>query len=105
MADTEEVIGRTEDGRLIVYFENAGPSSYSSPGFDVSVSTLRGVEQVISIRNDGGYLGEAQSISGNTVTVKARYFDYDAVADGPAIEVADTTDLSAVTFSGVVIGH
>lgn len=35
--------------------------------------------------------------------VKAYFFDYDAVADGAAIEVADTTDLSAVTKVGVLV--
>ena len=35
--------------------------------------------------------------------VKAYFYDYDAVADGVAIEVAATTDLSAVTKVGVII--
>lgn len=35
--------------------------------------------------------------------LKVYYHDYDAVADGPGIEVPNTTNLSAVTFKLVVI--
>ena len=33
------------------------------------------------------------------------YYDYDAAADGPAIEVASGTDLSGVEFTVLVVGE
>lgn len=108
MADTELILGKTEDGRVIVYFENAGPSSYSSGGFDVPITSLRAVEKVVSISNDYGYRAEPgeASISGNTVTIKARYYYYACPTTcSTGWEVTDGSDLSGVTFSGIVIGH
>jgi len=92
------------DGRLIAITTSSGPSSYSSGGFSVTVSELRKVEQVIAVYADAGYLCTGSPGTGNAVTVKAYYFDYDASADGAAIEVADGTDLSGVTFTVVAIG-
>ena len=37
--------------------------------------------------------------------LKAYYFDYDAGADGAAIEVANTTDLSAVSTTFFAVGR
>ena len=67
------------------------------------------------ISNDGGYKCEAQdSIIGaggvnggalrNELTILVRYYDYNAVADGVAIEVANGVDLQHTTFQVVVIG-
>ncbi|MBW2560872.1 MAG: hypothetical protein JRE40_08465 [Deltaproteobacteria bacterium] len=108
MATTEYILGRTEDGRVIVYFENAGPSSYSSGGFDVAINSLRAVEKIVSLGNNYGYRSEAEeaSISGNTLTIKVRYYYYACPAlCATGWEVTDGRDLSGVTFSGIVIGH
>ena len=105
MATTEEIIGRTKDGRLLVYWANAGPSSYPTGGFQVSITNLRRVERSVSISSNGGYLCECASVSGNSLTVLVRYFDYDATSDGAAIQVPNATNLSTVTFSGVVVGY
>lgn len=108
MADTETIIGRTRDGRLIVYFEQAGPSSYSAGGFDITVTTLRKIEKVVSIRNNKGYLVSPGNItlSANKMTVPVYYHYFQCPVTCPtgAREVNAATDLSGVTFSGVCIG-
>ena len=108
MATTETVIGQTKDGRLIVYFENAGPDSYSAGGQSISISTLRAVEKVVTIGNDKGYLMSTGniSISGNVITVPWYYHYYQCPVTCPtgAREVNAGTDLSGATVKGIVIG-
>jgi len=53
----------------------------------------------------GGYKAEVAGISGNTITVVVRYFDYDASGDGVAIEVPSGADLSGVTFYVIAVGE
>jgi hypothetical protein len=108
MATTEYILGRTADGRIIVYFENAGPSSYTTGGFSVAVNALRRVEKIVSLSNNYGYRSPAKeaSISGNAVTIKVRYYYYACPAlCATGWEVTSGRDLSGVTFSGIVIGH
>jgi len=98
------VLATLADGRVIAKATSAGPSSYSAGGFTVTVSDLRKVEAVLFVGANAGYICEPASMSDNTVTVKVYYFDYDATADGAAIEVANATDLSGVTFTVIVVG-
>ena len=108
MADTEVVIGQTKDGRLIVYFEDTGPSAYSAGGHSISIGSLRSVEKVVSVSNDKGYLTTPGSVtvSGNSVTVPVYYHYFQCPVTCPtgAREVTAGTDLSGVTIKGVVIG-
>jgi len=76
----------------------AGPTSYTSGGFDVEVGELEKVVQAGVSPWTGGYKSEVASITGNKVKVLVRYYDYDAAADGAAIEVTAGTDLSGVKF-------
>lgn len=110
MATTEEVIGRTEDGRVIVYFEDAGPSSYSlANNMSVSIGTLRAVERILELGNNGGYRVEPEeaTISGNVISFPVRYYYYACPYQmcSMGYEVPDEEDISATKFSGVVIGH
>ena len=92
-------------GKFKIYAGNtAGPSSYPTGGFDVQITGLSKVHAAIVVAG-GGYLAEVASISGNTIKVKVNYFDYDASADGTAIEVPSGTDLSGVTFYVIAIGE
>jgi len=108
MADTETVIGITKDGRIIVYFEQSGPSSYSAGGFDVSITSLRGVEKIIDLSSDGGYLLHPAkvSISGNTLTIPVYYHYFQCPVTCPVVgwEVTSGRDLSDYKFKGIVIG-
>lgn len=85
--------------------KTTGPASYSTGGFNVTVGGLGEIVAAIVVA-DGGYLAEVDyaNSSGNILKVKARYFDYDAAADGNAIEVAATTDLSGVNFYVIAFG-
>jgi len=98
-------IGRRAGEPRMVVTRTAGPSSYAAGGFDVTINELG---EVVAgyVMAGGGYLGEIDwdNSNKNTLRVKAYYFDYDATADGPAIEVADTTDLSGVYFTIVAFG-
>jgi len=98
------VLATLKDGRVIAKATSSGPSSYSSGGFDVTVTDLRKVEEVLCVRSDSGYLCEVASTTNNVVKVKAYYFDYDATADGAAIEPTGA-DLSGVTFTVIAIGY
>lgn len=76
----------------------SGPSSYDSEsGFTISFGNLKKVKYVRELLVDGGYIAQVASISGNQVTIRFYYFDYDATADGTAVEVPNATDLSGVT--------
>ena len=87
-----------------LYFDVVtGPSSYSAGGFTVDTG-LSDVKAAIVIA-DGGYKAEVAGISGGTITIVVRYYDYDAGADGTAIEVPDGTDLSGVHFYIIAIGE
>ena len=98
------VIGLTADGKKIVKYTGAGPASYSSGGFTVTINELSKVEEVLTAELPG-YLVEATPTAGsNTITVKVYQFDYPATAAGPAVEVADGTDLSGLTLKLIVLG-
>ena len=91
-------------GYKVAVTTTSGPSSYSSGGFNVTISQLSSVSYALAQAQNAGYLAVVASVSGNTVKVKVMYFDYDASADGAAIEVASGTDLSSVTFTVVAFG-
>jgi len=90
--------------RKLVVRQVSGPASYATGGFTVSFPELRAVHYAVATAT-GGYLAEVASISGNSVTIKVLYFDYDAAADGPAIEVPAGTDLSTVTITIIAVGE
>lgn len=110
MATTEYTLGRTEDGRIIVYFENAGPASYVAGGFSVTINTLRAVEKVVRVGNNSGYRTESEecTITNNAVKIPVHYYGY-ACPGAPICatgwEIPAARDLSKATFSGIVIGH
>jgi hypothetical protein len=82
----------------------SGPSSYATGGFTVTINDLSRVDDAVVIAG-GGYLAEVASISGNTVTIVVRYFDYPATSAGTAVEVPAGTDLSGVVFRIIAIGE
>ena len=90
--------------RKLVITSVAGPASYSTGGFTVSIDELKEVEEAIVVAG-GGYLAEVASKSGNSITVKVYHFNYPATAAGPAVEVDAGTDLSGVTFIIIAVGY
>ena len=90
--------------RTLAFINASMSSSYATNGDTLSLSSyLSSIQAVVCQSHAGGYALEA-SASGTTVTVVARYYDYDAAADGTAIEVSGGTDLSSVSFTLVVLG-
>lgn len=98
------IISKLPKGRLLVQTSEAGPTSYSTGGFSITLGDLKNVESVIAVLNNRGYLCEVSGISKNAVTVKVYQFDYAATAAGPAVEVPAGTNLSGVTFTVIAIG-
>jgi len=90
----------------LIHVTSSGPASYSTGGFTVTVNSLRRVDKVIAVSNDGGYKTDAGdvSISNNVVTVKVREYQYTCGGTYIADEVSSGKDLSGVTFSLLVIG-
>jgi len=81
-----------------------GPSSYTTGGFDITIPGVTNLSADRCLVNaSGGYLAEVVSASGNTVKIKVYHFDYAASSAGPAVEIADGTDLSSVTFTLFII--
>lgn len=69
-------------------------SSYPTGGEALDLSGKLKTLKSVMLENKSGYVFEYDYAN---KLVKAYYYDYDAGADGAAIEVANTTDLSAVT--------
>jgi len=80
----------------------AGPTSYPAGGFSVTVSGIKEIKGAVVVPT-GGYKAST-SWTGNTLTIVGQYYDYDAAADGAAIEVPAGTDLSGVNFDIFVVG-
>lgn len=82
----------------------AGPSSYPTGGFSVTIGDLNIVLAVLNVKITGGYRAEHGEPSGNSVPIIVRQYDYPATAAGPAPEVPAGTDLSGQTVEVVAIG-
>jgi hypothetical protein len=80
----------------------AGPDGTVS-SVDVDFGEFEKVNYAIATMT-GGYLCRV-AISGVTVTVTPMYFDYDAAADGAAIDVPLATDLSGETITVIADGE
>ncbi len=105
MATTEKIMGQTKDGRILVYWENAGPVSYATGGFSVTIGTLREVEAVVNVGNVGGYRTESEevTITDNSIKIPVHYYGY-ACPGAPACvtgwEVETGRSLSGYKFGG-----
>lgn len=90
---SQEVIGR----KVLTVADITFDSSYPTGGEALTASDLSlAALDIVLAENAAGYSFEYDYTNSKLV---ARYFDYNAVADGAAIEVPDTTNLS--TLSGV----
>jgi hypothetical protein len=98
------VIAKTPEGRKVSVVTVAGPSSYATGGFIVTVGDLSRIDAVLSATISGGYKVRSTSVSGNKVTVAVDYFDYGATDAGPAIQVPAGTNLSAQTITLITMG-
>lgn len=78
-------------------------SSYPTGGESLTAAQL-GLNKVTVVipLTASGYVGEYDLTNSK---LKAFYGDNNNASDGPLVEVANTTDLSAVTMNLVVIGY
>ena len=74
----------------------SGPASYTTGGFNITVSGLRKVDNAM-VTITGAYKAEVVGITGNTVKVLVR--------DTSGAEVTDATDLSGETITILVVGE
>ena len=81
-------------------------SSYPTGGEAIAIAdttndiTLERIDVLFA--QGAGYLGDWDEANQKLIM---RYFDYDAGADGAAIQVPNTTDLSSVTVDFFAIGQ
>lgn len=74
-------------------------SSYPTGGEEISFGNFEAKPIYVAVESDSGYIFKYDRTNGK---IMAYYADYDAVADGALIQVADTTDLSGVTAAAYV---
>ncbi|MEM2447841.1 MAG: hypothetical protein QXT14_02685 [Candidatus Bathyarchaeia archaeon] len=98
------LIGLTADGKKIVARSTAGPSSYATGGFLVTIPELSHVHSILYAFITGGYKIGGLTVSGNSVTVAVHQYNYPATSAGPSTEVSAGTDLSGQTVTLIVIG-
>lgn len=78
------------------------PTDYESPGGSgLDLSDYLSEIYDVKLGDRGGYNSKWDRANAK---VKMFYYDYDAGADGPGIEVADTTDLNAEVLDFVAWG-
>lgn len=98
------------NGMKLVQGTLAMDSSYPTNGETVDLSSYFPGGSILffmadTVSSKGFLLGHDYGTA-TAGKVKAYYLDYDAVADGAAIEVANTTDISTITAAScVIIGH
>jgi len=102
-----EVLAVLPDNRVLIKETITGPASYTAGGFSHTISNVSVVDAILAASATGGYKVDAAAItvSGNTLTIPVYYYDYDAAADGAAIEVPDGTDLSGITITVIAIAR
>ena len=98
------ILALTADGKKISVVTVAGPASYTSGGFTVTVPDLERVHAVLFAFVTGGYKIGGLSISGNTIRVIVHYYNYPATTAGTSVEVPAGTDLSGQTVTLIVVG-
>ena len=93
----KEYIGTQKAYRRLITMS----SSYATNGDTLELKTQLGVNRVLQVvfESDDGYILFYDRANGK---VKAFYADYDAVADGPLIEVANADDLSGVAHRATI---
>lgn len=113
MAQQEFVVAKTVNGKKLVLVTGvAGPSSYAANGFTVRVNSIKDIDNVVAMFRttnrttaDTNDRDNLSTISGNSFLVKVMTQTVTNAATAATwAEVADTTNISAVIWSFLVIG-
>ncbi len=85
----------------------AGPSSYATGGFTITMDEIREIEDAVVSMVDGNNMYKVSySYSGNKITVQVYQLGYDSGTSSLTIsEVADGTDLSGISFAIIAVGE
>ena len=101
------VIGRLDNGELLVYEEVAGPADYQSgarPTIEFG-DLQQAVTRVYGITSDDGRVVDVASLSGRTLTYRVRGQPVGLVQGDGLPEVPDTTNLAASTYRALASGY
>ncbi len=104
MAITVNVDKVEQVGNSFLFWGSATfDASYPTGGEAFAITSPVKIEKIDQLRaNGGGYVGEWDAANQK---LKAMYSDNNNAADGPLIQVPDTTDLSAVTVGFIGVGQ
>jgi hypothetical protein len=101
------IIGRLDNGYLLVEESVAGPASYDSGArpaitFD---DLSQNVEAVLGIFSDDGRIADQQGLAGRILTFRVRGNSETTADNAGLAEVGDTTDLSGSTYRALAYGR
>lgn len=101
------IIGKLENGRLLVSERIAGPASYATAAPPALVfSDLSQVEEVLALTIDSGHNIQELVTTLASVTFRIRGLDAAGMADGdPMLEIPDAQDMSAFIITGLAYGR
>lgn len=90
---------------MIKTYRMAGPASYTTGGFEVTLSDFKKVDRAVVVgENLDGNQVITYAVSGNKVTIKVYTLSYSTASGITATEVSAGTDLSSKFFNIVAEG-
>jgi hypothetical protein len=100
------IIGKLENGRLLVRETVAGPASYLAAAPPTIVfSDLSQVEDVISLHMEGGFIASNEGVVGQTLTFRIRAQDGTPADDAALREITDVENRSGENIVAVAVGR
>jgi hypothetical protein len=100
------VIGKFENGMVLVRETVAGPAVYATADPPTIVfSDLSQVDAVISLEMEDGWIASDEGLVGQTLTFRIRGDDATPVDDDPLREVADGQNRSGQNIVAVAVGR
>ena len=100
------VIGKFENGRLLVREAVNGPASYATAAPPtITFDDLTQVEAVISLGMEAGFIASNEGLVGRVLTFRIRAQDATAVDNDPLREIADGQNRSGEEIVAVAVGR
>ena len=103
------IVGKLQDGRLLVRESVAGPNPYDQASRPTLVfnDLKQSVEAVLSVSMNSGHLPREFSVVGRTLTVAVHGVDATVALDGEPfreLAVGDAEDLSGINIVALAVG-
>jgi hypothetical protein len=100
------IIGKLENGRLLVRETVAGPVSYATATPPTIVfSDLSQVEEVIALHMEAGFVASNEGLVDQTLTFRIRAQEATATDDDPFREITDGQNRSGEDIVAVAVGR